>query len=30
LRDRGFINIDPVYDDEDYDERPRRVNPYAI
>ena len=30
LRDMGFINIDPVYDDEDYDERPRRVNPYAV
>ena len=31
LRDLGFIDIDPVYnDDDDYDERPKRVNPYAV
>lgn len=32
LRDMGLINIDPVYDSPDvYDEdRPRRVNPYAV
>ena len=32
LRDMGFINIDPVYNPEDsYDEdRPRRINPYAV
>ena len=33
LRDMGFINIDPVYDSSDQfadDQRPKRVNPYAI
>ena len=33
MRDMGLINIDPVYDaaNDSYDEdRPRRVNPYAI
>ena len=33
LRDLGFINIDPVYDNSDMyvdDTKPRRVNPYAI
>ena len=32
LRDMGLINIDPVYDpDDSYDEdRPMRVNPYAL
>jgi predicted phage terminase large subunit-like protein len=30
LRDMGFINIDPVYDDDEFDERPRRTNPYAV
>jgi hypothetical protein len=30
LRDMGFINIDPVYDDDEFDERPRRTNPYAL
>lgn len=30
LRDMGFINIDPVQDDDyDDEDRPRRVNPYA-
>jgi predicted phage terminase large subunit-like protein len=31
LRDMGFLSIDPnpSYDD-DYDERPKRVNPYAV
>lgn len=31
LRDMGLLNIDPVYNDDPYDEdRPKRVNPYAI
>lgn len=33
LRDLGFINIDPVYDNSDMyvdDTKPKRVNPYAI
>ena len=32
LRDMGLINIDPVYDTADVyaEDRPRRVNPYAI
>jgi len=32
LRDLGLISIDPVYNpDDDYEEdRPRRVNPYAV
>ena len=33
LRDLGFINIDPVYDNSDMyvdDTKPRRVNPYAV
>ena len=33
LRDLGFINIDPVYDNSDMyvdDTKPRRVNPYAL
>jgi predicted phage terminase large subunit-like protein len=30
LRDMGFLNIDPVQTDDYDDEKPRRVNPYAI
>ena len=31
LRDAGFISIDPVQTEDDYaDERPKRVNPYAM
>ena len=32
LRDLGLISIDPVYNDEDDypEDRPRRVNPYAV
>ena len=29
LRDMGMIGIDPVQVEDDYDERPARVNPYA-